>query len=151
MSRSVLFVSDIAATQEFAAGTVIKSIIRELPSNWTIDQAIIGNPFLEYPLNSLDVGKVFFTQKPNAQWQGAKNKFLTALAQIYVYSFEVKIIKAWLQNIVNQGNYQKIVLAFQCQVLTDVISSIDFKGATTVAIMWDHPSWFARAFTFREN
>lgn len=144
MATSVLFVSDIAATQEFAAGTVLKSIIRELPSDWQIDQAIIGNPFLEYPLNTLGVGKVFFTQKPNAQWKGTRSKLLVGLAQRYVYAFEVKIIKAWLQRIVDQGRYKKIVLAFQCQVLTEVLSSINFRGAPRTVIMWDHPSWFAR-------
>lgn len=140
----VLFISDIAATREFTAGAVLKSIIQELPQEWNIDQAIIGNPFLSYKMNTLNVGKVFFTQKPNAQWQGVFSKRLAWLFQSYVRKIEVPQVQKWLQSIINGGNYDKVVLAFQCQVLTQILTNVDFGGATRISIMWDHPSWFAR-------
>lgn len=140
----ILFISDIAATTEFAAGTIFKIVIEQMPENWVVDQAVIGSPSLRYNLNPYSFGNVFYTQKPNAQWFNASSNFLAAIGQDYVERFEINPVKRWLQKIVQQGNYDKVVLAFQCQVLTSILTRTDFGRTEVISFMWDHPSWWAR-------
>lgn len=142
--KRVLVITDIAATHEFAAGTVIKSVLERLPGDWEIDQLVVGNPSLKYNLNELNRGNIFYTQKPNAQWQGARSKFFAGVFQQYVRLCEVPQISKWIKGKYEEKDYDWVLFAIQCQVLTEALHGIDFSESKTASFMWDDPNWFAR-------
>lgn len=115
-----------------------------VPSAWEKFAVVIGEPYIDQNLEQSCADHVFFTQKPRTQFTGIRPQAVKRMVE-RVASKEASQVSSRVQKLLNHIRPDFVVLAIQCQILSQIGSLLDYGDATRISFMWDHPSWWAKS------
>jgi hypothetical protein len=152
-NRRVLILSDCLPSLDSTAGTVINSLIAQLPYDWDVKVFSIRNPYLpsEFIGHMPGVSITEFSE-PQSDWSGVFLPFVRYFGEKLAYAECMKISKK-IQQAVNDFEPDFFLTLPQTHAVARVAAGLVFnkKELVKIAMMTDHYSWWARERALSES